>query len=108
MSDVSLGGSKKTEAAPETKKMIYLNIPTAIMMIIELADSQNIKKYSVPMIKSIKESVSNKELRKILCGIMGVKSARKLRDLKPAEFNVLTQLFGDVWGLNDEENGASE
>lgn len=100
MADVSLGG--KPEATPETQKMIYLNIPTAIMMIIELGDSQNIKKYSEPMIDSIKKSISNKELRKILCSLMGVKSARKLRDLKPNEFRVLTILFGDVWGLAEE------
>jgi hypothetical protein len=47
--------------------------------------------------------VSNKDIRKILCAIMGVKSARKLRDMKPQEFKVLTMLFGDVWGLTDEK-----
>lgn len=100
MTDVSLGGSKKSNVtAPETQKMIYLNIPTAIMMIIELGDSQNIKKYSEPIIASIKQSISNKELRKILCAIMGIKTAKKLKDLKPKEFEVLTLLFGDVWGL---------
>jgi hypothetical protein len=101
MADVSLGG--KQEATPETQKMIYLNIPTAIMMIIELGDSKNIKKYSDPMIDSIKKSTSNKELRKILCSIVGVKSAKKLKSLKPAEFQILTNLFGDIWGLTDEK-----
>lgn len=102
MADVSLGGGGDKTPAPETKKMIYLNIPTAVMMIIELGDSKNIKKYADPMLDSIKKSISNKELRKILCGIVGVKSARKLKDLKPREFDLLTQLFGDIWGLQDD------
>lgn len=103
MTDVSLGGAPKV-ATPETQKMIYLNIPSAIMMIIDLADSQNIAKYSVPIIQNIKQSISNKELRKILCGMFGIKSSRKFRDQKPNEFKVMTDIFGDIWGLNEEES----
>ena len=70
MTDVSLGGGKKNAGAtPEQQKqkMIYLDIPTAITMIIELGDSKNIKKYSDPIIANIKKSMNNKELKKILC-----------------------------------------
>jgi hypothetical protein len=79
--------------------MIYLNIPSAIMMILDLGDSQNIKKYSDPIVANIKQSFTNKELRKVLCQMFGVKSARKFEKLKPLEFKIVTGLFGDIWGL---------
>lgn len=98
MADVSLGGSK-TNAVPEKQKLIYIGIPSAILMIIELGDSKNIKKYADAIIGSIKQSISNKELRKILCEMFGVKSARKLKETKPKEFEILTNLFGNIWGI---------
>ncbi len=98
MADVSLGGKKET-TIPEKQKMIYLNIPTAITLIIELGDSKNIKKYSDPIIASIKQSFSNRELRKVLCTMFGEKTARKFKVNKPEEFEILTKLFGDIWGL---------
>jgi len=102
MANVSLGGAPKP-AGTETQKMIYLNIPSAIMMIIDLADSQNISKYSVPIIQNIKQSLSNKEIKKILCAMFGVKTAKKFRDQKPVEFKVITDIFGDIWGFTDSE-----
>ncbi len=98
MSDISLGGGSK-EKVPETKKMIYLNIPTAILMILELGDSKNIKKYADPIIDSIKKSLTNKELSRVICGMFGVKSARKFKKLKPNEFTVMSNIFGNIWGL---------
>lgn len=102
MTDVSLGGGK-TNAAPskgeQKQKMIYLNIPTAVSMILDLGDSKNIKKYSDPIVANIKQSYSNKELRKVLCVMFGVKTARKFKALKPKEFEIVTGLFGDIWGL---------
>ena len=41
MADVSLGGGSKEESL-EKQKLIYLNIPTAILMLIDLKDSKNI------------------------------------------------------------------
>jgi hypothetical protein len=102
MSDVSLGGAKKQKQVPENEikqKMIYLNIPTAISLILELGDSKNIKKYSDPIVANIKQSLTNKEIKKILCTIFGVKTAKKFAKLKPKEFEIVTTLFGDVWGL---------
>jgi len=102
MSDVSLGGSKpKTMKADEQtkQKMIYLNIPTALMMIIELGDSKNIKKYADPIIQSIKQSSNNKELRKLVCQMFGVPTAKKFKKFKPKEFEIMTTLIGDIWGL---------
>ena len=103
MTDVSLGGGgkKNAGATPEQQKqkMIYLDIPTAILMIIELGDSKNIKKFSEPIIASIKQSMTNKEIRKILCLMFGVKTARKFKKLKPQEFEIITGIFGDIWGL---------
>jgi hypothetical protein len=102
MTEVSLGGgNKKASATPEQQKqkMIYLDIPTAIVMIIELGDSKNIKKFSDPIIANIKQSLTNKEIRKILCTMFGVKTARKFKKLKPQEFEIVTAIFGDVWGL---------
>jgi hypothetical protein len=102
MTDVSLGGGKKNAGAtPEQQKqkMIYLDIPTAITMIIELGDSKNIKKYSDPIIANIKKSMNNKELKKILCLMFGVKTAKKFQKLKPQEFEIMTGTFGDIWGL---------
>lgn len=107
MSDVSLGGAKK-EVTTESQKMIYLNIPSAIMLIIDLADSQNIKKYSEPIIQNIKQALSNKELRKILCEMFGMKTAKKFRDKKPVEFKFVTDMFGDIWGLNEEESNTKD
>ena len=103
MTDVSLGGGKTNTAPPEAgqqkEKMIYLNIPTAILMIIELGDSKNIKKFADPIIRNIKQSLTNREIRKILCAMFSVKTARKFKLNKPQEFEILTQMFGDVWGL---------
>ncbi len=101
MSDVSLGGAPKQQVptGQQKQKMIYLNIPTAISMIIELGDSKNIKKYSDPIVSNIKQSMTNKQLRKILCLMFGVKTARKFKKLKPQEFEIITNLFGDIWGL---------
>jgi len=101
MSDVSLGGGKKNASAPDQQKqkMIYLDIPTALLMIIELGDSKNIKKYSEPIIKNIKQAMTNKELRKILCLMFGVKTARKFKLNKPQEFDIITGIIGDIWGL---------
>lgn len=102
MSDVSLGGGKGN-AAPskeeQKQKMIYLNIPSAIMMILDLGDSKNIKKYSEPIISNIKQSFTNKEIRKILCTMFGIKTAKKFKVQKPVEFEIVTGLFGDIWGL---------
>jgi len=101
MNDVSLGGAPKQQAptGQEKQKMIYLNIPTAISMIIELGDSKNIKKYSDPIVTNIKQSMTNKELRKILCLMFGVKTAKKFKKFKLQEFEIVTNLFGDIWGL---------
>ncbi len=102
MTDVSLGGGKKnTGATPEQQKqkMIYLDIPTAITMILELGDSKNIKKYADPIVSNIKQAFPSKQLRKVLCTMFGVKSARKFKKLKPQEFEIVTNLFGDIWGL---------
>jgi len=101
MNDVSLGGGPKQGTKTETtkQKMIYLDIPTAITMIIELGDSKNIKKYADPIITSMKQSLTNKELRKILCTMFGVPTAKKFKVLKPQEFEILTIMFGDIWGL---------
>jgi len=102
MSDVSLGGGKKNAGAtPEQQKqkMIYLDIPTAITMILELGDSKNIKKFSDPIVANIKQAFTNRELRKVLCLMFGVKTARKFKKLKPQEFEIVTGLFGDIWGL---------
>jgi len=98
MAEVSLGGKPKNEE-PAKEKMIYLNIPTAVLMIIELGDSKNIKKFADPIVKTIKDSMTNKELRKLLCQMFGVKTAKKFKKFKLQEFNVLTNIFGDVWGL---------
>ncbi len=99
MADVSLGGAPKDAPAPEKQKLIYINIPTAVMMIIELGDSKNIKKYADPIIKTIKDSTPNRELKKILCLMFGVKTAKKFKRLKPQEFKIITNIFGDIWGL---------
>ena len=106
MSNVSLGGQKNVNVSKEQtkQKMIYLNIPTAIIMVLELGDSKNIKKYADPIISSIKQSLSNKELRKIICPIFGVKTARKFRKMKSQEFELVTKIFGDIWGLKNEKN----
>ncbi len=98
MADVSLGG-KKEPVGEQPQKMIYIPIPAAIVMIIELADSKQIQKYSAPFVKTIKKSTTNKELSKILCQIFGVKTARKFKATKPKEFQAMTILFGDIWGL---------
>jgi len=105
MADVSLGGGKKntTEADGQQKqKMIYLNIPTAIIMLIELGDSKNIKKFADPIVANIKQALTHKEIRKILCEMFGVKTARKFKLNKPTEFEGLTKMFGDIWGLSDQ------
>ena len=102
MTDVSLGGGKKNAGAtPEQQKqkMIYLDIPTAITMILELGDSKNIKKYADPIVANIKQAFPNKQLRKVLCKMFGVKTARKFKKFKPEQFDIVTNLFGDIWGL---------
>ena len=102
MTDVSLGGAKSKTAplkGEQKQKMIYLDIPTAITMILELGDSKNIKKYADPIVANIKQSFPSKELRKVLCLMFGVKTARKFKKLKPKEFEIVTNLFGDIWGL---------
>lgn len=97
--NVSLGGKPKGDVVPEKQKMIYLNVPTAISMIVELGDSKNIKKYADPIIASMKQSLTNKELSKILCGLFGVKTNKKFSKTKPVEFKMMTDIFGDIWGL---------
>ena len=102
MADVSLGGGSKEESL-EKQKLIYLNIPTAILMLIDLKDSKNIKKYSDPIVASIKQSLTNKEIRKIVCSMVGIKTIKKFKFLKPAEFVIFNNMFGDIWGLNEED-----
>ena len=98
--DVSLGGKKSSGDLTQSKqKMIYLNVPTAISMIIELGDSKNIKKYADPIIASMKQSLTNKELSKVLCTMFGVKTNKKFSKTKPNEFKMMTDIFGDIWGL---------
>ena len=58
-----------------------------------------LKKFADPIIGNIKQSLTNREIRKILCAMFSVKTARKFKLNKPQEFEILTQMFGDVWGL---------
>lgn len=99
MSDVNLGGGNKKSGEPQKQKLLYIGIPTAIQMIIELSDSKSIKKYSDPIVADLKKSFSNKELRKMICPLFGVKTSKKFKSTRPVQFERMTEIFGDIWGL---------
>jgi len=104
MSDVNLGASsnKTVEPKQEKQKMIYMNIPSGLLFIIESKGLDPMKKYSDAISQSIKQSLSNIEIRKTILQAFGVKTVKKMQRLKSKEYDIFTEVFGkEIWGLQD-------
>jgi len=104
MANVDLGqdmnkGLPKTEEDLKKQKMIYMNIPTVTMLLLDIKDYANCRRYVKALVQSIRNSMSKRELRKELFKTFGVKTLKKMKALKPKEFELLKQVYGDdIWG----------
>ncbi len=105
MTEVNLGSSSNTpknDPNQKKQKMIYMNIPSGLVFIIDAQGLETMKKYSDAIIKSIKDSLSNVEIRKTILQTFGVKTVKKMKRLKINEYNIFTKVFGiKIWGLQD-------
>jgi len=108
MGDINLGASSNKVVDPKQikQKMIYMNIPTGLVFVIESRGLASMKKYADAITQSIKTSLSNVEIRKTILQTFGVKTVKKMRRLKENEYDVFTEAFGkEIWGLQDGEAG---
>jgi hypothetical protein len=98
MGELDLGETKKVKSSQKKQKVIYLGIPTTIMLMIDIMDCPNCHKYIEALSKSIRSALTNKELRKEIFDMVGVRTVKKMRLLKMKEMALLTSLFDeDIW-----------
>lgn len=98
MADVDLGSGRSADA-PQTEKMVYMNIPTVIAFIFECREYPKAKRFTDAMITSLKTSFSNSDLRKAILRTFGQKTAKKLQKYNPDVYKMFTEIFGkEVWG----------
>lgn len=97
MTDVDLGGTIK--APPQQKsKVIYMNIPTTIMLMIDIMNCPNCQKYIDALSKSIMSSLTKKELRKEIFNMFGVRTVKKMQRIRKREMVLISSIFGeDIW-----------
>jgi len=92
-------GTPKTAEELQKQKMIYMNIPTVTMLMIDIKDYPNCRRYVKAFVQSIRNSMSKRELRKELFKTFGVKTLKKMQRLKPKELELLKEIYGDdIWG----------
>ena len=101
MSNIDLSG--KLEEVNEKTKLLYLNIPTALIFIYECWEYPKARKFAETMKMTILKSLSKKELRKEILILAKVKSVKKLKTLRPPVYDLFTEVFGnEIW---EEING---
>ena len=100
MSNIDLGGSSPIQQADQIKeRMIYLNIPTALMIILDCSEYPKAKKYTTAMLQSLNATLSRVDLRKEILRTCGVKSSGKLKKLNRDMYDKFSKLFGKgIWG----------
>jgi len=98
MGNVELGGTKKVKSSQEKQKVIYLGIPTTNMFMIDIMNCPNCHKYIEAFSKTIRSALTNKELRKEIFDMVGVRTVKKMRLLKMKEMALLTSIFDEgIW-----------
>lgn len=99
MGDVDLGGTKKNVATPDKQKMVFVSIPGILGLMDEIYKRSDIcNRYVAAFKDTISQTLSNKELRKEIYKIYGVKTLKKLKRLKPEGYEKMTEIFGNIWG----------
>lgn len=97
MADVDLSGKP---AEPEQKtKMIYLNIPTALVFIFDCWEYPKAQRFALAMKESIDSALTKKEIRKTILSLFGIKTVQKLKKAKHPAYKIFAEVFGpDLWG----------
>ena len=99
MADVDLGGTQKNAPTPDKQKMVFVSIPGVLGLMDEIYGRSDIcDRYVAAFKDTIAQTLSNKELRKEIFRIYGVKTLKKLKRLKPAGYEKMTKIFGNIWG----------
>ena len=107
MSKVDLNGKKdekveKKEGKTEKQKLIYMNIPTALMFIMDNYECPNAGKYIGAISKSISSTIEPDELRDIIYTTFGRRSEKHMKEYNPKEYEILTDYFGKMlWSEED-------
>jgi len=101
MGDVNLGSSTNSTEPSKKEKMIYMNLPTTLVIMNLLITTDDMGKQIVNALKNnISSSFSNREIRKAAFLAYGVKTANKLKKIKSIEYDSLTEIFGEeMWGV---------
>ncbi|MCK5612623.1 hypothetical protein KAR91_62705 [Candidatus Pacearchaeota archaeon] len=97
MSTIDLGGAKSS-GEPEKQQMIYMSIPTTILLMVDIQAHPPAKQYVEALTESIKQAVPKKTIRKEIFSLFGVKTVKKMLATRPREYGVLTAIFGvEIW-----------
>ena len=97
MADVDLSG--KPEDTVQKTKMIYLNIPTALVFIFDCWEYPKAQRFANAMKESIKSALTPKEIRKEILALFKIKTVQKLKKAKHPAYDLFAEVFGPgIWG----------
>ncbi len=91
--EIDLGRSVR-KAEEKTNKLVFMNIKTTIMLILDIHDIPRCSKYVKSFSDSIIKSLSQREVRKEILELFGIRSLKKLEKQKPEETKILRKIFG--------------
>jgi len=98
MVNVDLSG--KPEETTQKTKMIYLNIPTALIFIFDCWEYPKAQRYANAMKESITGALTKKEIRKEILTLFKLRTVQKLKKAKHPAYDLFAEVFGpDIWGL---------
>lgn len=98
MGNIDLNGSP-TVQEEQKQKLIYFNIPTALVFINDCNEYPKAEKFINAMKQAILSSLTKKEIRQEILKIAGLKTVKKLRDLNRPVYDMFGKVFGtDIWG----------
>ena len=97
MVDIELGGSKGVEQ-PKKQKVVYITIPATIMLLLDIKNYPNCKRYVDSLSQNILNSLTKEEIKKEIFNLFNVKNERQLEKRYAIIKTELTHIFGDIWG----------
>jgi len=99
MSGVDLGGNKQKSSEPKKEKMVYLNLPSVIMFMIELDGVDASEKYINAMVSSMTQACTHVEIKGIILNMFTIKNVETFMKFHKKEYDILTKRFGiSMWG----------